>query len=801
MFRPSRRFWKQDWGAVWIALAICCVAWWTTNRFERLEQQWYDLMVAATPAEAAPDLAVVAINEASLQSLGPWPWSRDIYARLIDTLNVAGVRLVVLTVPMVGAEGEQAMAQLQRISGTVTEDPELALHPRLPALLQQAQEALDADAHLATSMAHSGHVLLVATTSWPASRANPKEPDVQWPLAALGGPALGIGHLDWQTDRDMVLRTVTPEFAVQGRRIPSLAVSTLAYLRGAKHETLQIRPGRRELSLGTLNLPLDRHGRLRPILGVQDPSRTQIARYSAQDVLSGKTPPKVLAGKVVLIGATASSLAPRLRLPDETTAAPVDVLAQVTAALLNQQVIAQPAWGELLAWLLFLAVAGYLTLALPRLAAVTAIAMTSLIGTTLLAGSHLAFTSGQVWLPPALPLIGLLVGHAAVLAWQFARHHLSGGPLQESFPVEEAPQDSTSELPRDLSQPAATSSEPPAPNVAQPAPATPSGTLPTHSARWPRLGRFQLDREIGHGAMGRVYLAHELETGKVVVIKTLSLAQEFDGDGLREAQHRFRREAEAAGRLQHPYIVRIYETGEERGLAYIAMEWLHGHNLIQHTQPSTLLPIADVLEIVARVAEALTHAHAQGVVHRDIKPGNVMIDPARRSVTVTDFGIARIIDSRSTRTGMMLGSPLYMSPEQLLGRPVDGRSDLYSLGVMLFQLLTAGLPSRGDSIAELIRSITSEAAPDVRTLRPDLPQSVAEVVALALEKQAELRYRSGSDLAADLRLVAAALVDSSDRDAPFGGQTSASVEDVALAARQPRRDAEISGSFVHNRPG
>lgn len=287
-------------------------------------------------------------------------------------------------------------------------------------------------------------------------------------------------------------------------------------------------------------------------------------------------------------------------------------------------------------------------------------------------------------------------------------------------------------------------------------------SLPSTAARPTRpglerstLGRYQIERELGRGAMGAVYLGRDPKIGRQVAIKTMALSREFAGDELVEARERFFREAETAGRLQHPDIVTIFDAGEERDLAYIAMEYLKGDNLQAYTQPPKLLPVVTVLQIVARVADALHYAHSQGVVHRDIKPANVVVDLSADVVKVTDFGIARVADSARTRTGMVLGTPSYMSPEQLAGRRVDGRSDLYSLGVMLFQLLTGKLPHRSESMATLMQQIANEPAPDVRSLRADLPDALARVVALTLEKRPEARYTGGQQLAADLRAVIA----------------------------------------------
>ena len=271
------------------------------------------------------------------------------------------------------------------------------------------------------------------------------------------------------------------------------------------------------------------------------------------------------------------------------------------------------------------------------------------------------------------------------------------------------------------------------------------------------LGRYRIERALGRGSMGTVYLGHDPQIGRAVAIKTMALSREFEGSELVEARARFFREAEMAGRLQHRDIVTIFDASEDQGLAFITMEYVNGHDLLRHTLPGELLPVPQVLRTLARVAQALAYAHTQGVVHRDVKPANVMIDPATDAVKVADFGIASITDTCRTRTGLVLGTPSFMSPEQLAGRRADGRSDLYSLGVMLFQLLTGALPHRSDSMAQLLYLIANETAPDVRSLRPELPEALANVVALALEKRPEVRYADGRQMANDLLAVAQAL--------------------------------------------
>ncbi|MEY4376707.1 MAG: hypothetical protein RJB26_1257 [Pseudomonadota bacterium] len=275
----------------------------------------------------------------------------------------------------------------------------------------------------------------------------------------------------------------------------------------------------------------------------------------------------------------------------------------------------------------------------------------------------------------------------------------------------------------------------------------------------PRLGRYELDRELGRGAMGTVYVARDPQINRVVALKAIPLSDEANDSDSNDLKSRFFREAEMAGRLAHPRIVTVYDAGEDRGIAYIAMEFLSGRTLGDFTSPDRRLPDADVFEVVARVAEGLDYAHTQGVIHRDIKPGNIIYDAATGSTKITDFGIARVTNSASTRTGVVLGTPSFMSPEQLEGKPLQGTSDLFSLGITLFQLLTGQLPFRADSMTALMDKIANAAHPPLETLRPDLPPAAALVVDHALEKDPARRFQTGNEMADALRHCVALLAE------------------------------------------
>lgn len=272
-----------------------------------------------------------------------------------------------------------------------------------------------------------------------------------------------------------------------------------------------------------------------------------------------------------------------------------------------------------------------------------------------------------------------------------------------------------------------------------------------------KLGRYEIERELGKGAMGVVYLGRDPHINRVVAIKAIPLADEFEHDDLEEARARFFREAEMAGRLNHPAIVTVYDAGEDEGLAYIAMEYLRGQHLSHYTDSARLLPPRQVMILVARTAEALHYAHRQNVVHRDIKPANIMFNPDTDELKITDFGIARLTDTSRTKTGIVLGTPSFMSPEQLEGRGLDGRSDQFALGVSLYQLLCGQLPFRAESMPRLMQKIAAEPHTPIRMVRPELPAAIEAIIDRTLAKSADDRYVTCAEFATDLRACAASL--------------------------------------------
>ena len=264
-----------------------------------------------------------------------------------------------------------------------------------------------------------------------------------------------------------------------------------------------------------------------------------------------------------------------------------------------------------------------------------------------------------------------------------------------------------------------------------------------------QLGRYEILAELGQGSMGVVYMARDPVLDRVVAIKTINL--NLPKDELAEYEARFYQEARAAGGLNHPNIVTIYDIGKSERVAYMAMELLEGDELRAILSAGQPLPAVQALDVASQVAEGLSYAHDRHIVHRDIKPANIMV--VRDGLAkITDFGIARMrTNDVKTMTGMILGSPKYMSPEQVAGKRADHRSDLFSLGVVLHEMLTGQAPFHADSVHGTMYQVlnTTPPAPSLRI--PDLPEIVDLIVAKALAKNVEERYQSAGDIASDLR--------------------------------------------------
>ncbi len=630
------------------------------------------------------------------------------------------------------------------------------------------------------------------------------------PLEEISTGAAAIGHLNALPDVDGSTRTEPLVVRYYDQYFPSFSLVLAARSLNLGPADVELRLGE-GVKLGNLTVDTDPYLQMYTYFYKDQDGRPAFPVDSFYDVISGKIPAEKYRDKVVLIGATAAGVGTYQVTPISPGMAPVVTLAHSVSSILEEDFFVAPTWGFWVEKAAFLLIALYLIMLLPRLKA----GMGFMVSAALLAGlfaAHFVLMAGQLmWIQLMASAALLVIGHVLLTTKRFlstergkARSDLDSaesnrmlglafqgqGQLDMAFdkfkkvPLDDQLMDNLYNLALDFERKRQfnkaqtvyeymTTFKPKFRdldkklNRAKQMSETVilgSGSGRTNASALvleggtvekPMLGRYQVEKELGKGAMGVVYLGKDPKIGRIVAIKTMALSQEFDADELEEVKQRFFREAETAGRLNHPNIVTIYDAGEEHDLAYIAMEFLKGRDLVPQTKPGNLLPLPKTLSVVARVAEALTYAHRQNVVHRDIKPANIMYDAQADSVKVTDFGIARITDSSKTKTGMVLGSPSYMSPEQLAGKKIDGQSDLFSLGVTLYQLACGSLPFQGESMTQLMFKIANDPPADILGLNPTLPECLVAIIDRALAKDVAARFNSGEDMAHALRQCAA----------------------------------------------
>ncbi len=602
----------------------------------------------------------------------------------------------------------------------------------------------------------------------------------------------GYGHTLLRPDPDGEMRRDMLLVSFDRYAVPSFALRMAAAYSGLSLGDLKVIRNRSDfygIQLGWMKIPTDRALRLPigPVFTAEGPPL-----YSASELLDGRVPAGAFKNKAVLVGLTGSDTT-RLEVPGIGEEPDVVVAARILDRLLSGSYVVIPPWGWIAEAAALLYFGFFLLFVLPRVSLKVGALILGIFLTTwyaLVAGVFLQF---GVWLaafPPALfTLLGfsLLAATRWVAAIKSRNENITTSKMQgltfqgqgmldlafEKFmkcPVEDP---SVKELLYNLGldferkrlfHKAAAVYEHLAKagkfkdirsrldKMRQTANPVVLGGSNRHDATMvlenvgvkPTLGRYEVLRELGQGAMGTVYLGRDPRINREVAIKTLSYGA-IEPERLAEVKERFFREAEAAGRLNHPNIVTIYDVGEDHDMAYMAMELLQGKDLSQYCRKGHLLTPAKILQIVAGVAAALEYAHEHDVVHRDIKPANIMY-MENGQIKVTDFGIARVISSSQTQTGVVLGTPSYMSPEQVAGKKVDGRSDLFSLGCVFYELLCGEKPFQGESIAALMYNIANGSYVKLEEIQPGAPGCCVDIVDKLLAKALSRRYASASQV-------------------------------------------------------
>jgi eukaryotic-like serine/threonine-protein kinase len=825
---------------------------------ESLESRLYDLRLKYAPkAPLSDQILLVSIDDASIASVGRWPWPRGVVGQLIREIALGGPRVIGVNILYVDPDQNQGLEVVRQIKAeyeglidaqkeawgglfmrvnrdpkykTFTRDNPLSLDPfrSVVDLLGEAEQALDNDAQLAMALADTPGVVLPAFFSIDRPLAEESDealarmkgyylPKVETalpsgileghqpllPLPAFSSATSGLGHSNIFADADGVVRQETLLVKYKDHYFPSLSLEMARVASGLNPDDIMVRLGK-EVLLGPKRIPLNEENRV--FVNYQG-TFSSLKTISAIDVLAEKVQPAAFKDKIVLLGTMATGIGTLFVVPVEPAFPANGVIVTVLQNILGENFITRPDWAF---WFEVgsLALVGlFVVLLLPHLKAKwgAIIAAVLFLG---VAGTGVYFFMTQAyWLKIFYGMALVVLGYTAITIRRFffteRRKELveaesietnkmlglsfqGQGMLDLAFekfrkcPIDDAMKELLYNLALDFERKrqfnkaavvyghisTADAGYKDIADRLKTCKAAAEGGVVTSlggggkkegtivmegAAVKPTLGRYEIEKELGRGAMGIVYLGKDPKINRQVAIKTLKFDDDVDEATAKAVKERFFREAESAGTLNHPSIVRIFDAGEDNEICYIAMELLSGEDLKKYGEKANLLPPEQAVEYVAQVADALDYAHSNGIVHRDIKPANIM-RLKDGTLRVTDFGIARITASSKTQTGTVMGTPSYMSPEQIAGKKVDGRADLFSLGVMLYELMTGEKPFEGDSIATLLFRISSEPHPDpVLKSAERVSPAIRAVIDKALQKNPDNRYQRGKDMATDLR--------------------------------------------------
>lgn len=611
---------------------------------------------------------------------------------------------------------------------------------------------------------------------------------VQQPYRELSRKSGALGHINLIADPDNRTRNVPLLIRFQDRAFLSFALQVAMKYYGAHIRNL------REHSFGLqikqLSVPTFGHHQMLIDFSGQE---ANIQKISAVDVLEGKIEPERFRNKIVIFGLSADAFSPRYQIPGQGPAAGIEITACAVENIINRKHISRPAWFPALEILVLLYFGFFLLVVIPKVQPrIGMLIFTIFLATWMGVAVLLLITQGQ-WLRSITPTLFAVVGFALTGRLRISDEKkdesvelnkslglsLQGqGMLDMAFEkflkcplTDKAVKALLYNLGLDFERKRMFNKALAVYNhilkagafrdikrrikhlkqiehtLALPAGQKKKDTslIWADATTKPTLGRYEIIKELGHGAMGTVYLGKDPSINREVAIKTLSYG-EVEAQQLKEVKDQFFREAEAAGKLSHPNIVTIYDVGEDHDMAYIAMELLKGKELTHFCHKSSLLAVNRVLNVGLSVAEALAYAHQQGVVHRDIKPANIIL-LENDQVKVADFGIARVMSSSTkTETGVIFGTPNYMSPEQVAGKKVDGRSDLFSLGVVLYEMLSAEKPYKGENITALMYAITHNNCAPLSQVAPQTPKCCVKLIDKLLRTGVSKRYQSAAQV-------------------------------------------------------
>jgi len=736
------------------------------------------------------DIVIVGIDEKSLAQVGNWPWSHDKLAQLISNISAESPKVLVMDIFLPENIDEDTSGRTGLLANQVYK----AGNVILPIYFNLSEVGL---APISPPPEVLRSALGKANISHLKETASAKQ--AYFPDKLLVQSAFDFGHINMAYDPDGPIRREPTLIEYEGYLYPSLALQTARrYLTIDKKEIGLMKEGR--INLRGILLPTDKKGRM--LINYHGPNLT-FPRVSAWDVLNGETPPKVFSDKIAVVGLTAIESKTWVQVPGYGALNEVERIANVIENIIHHDFLNYllPVWNLLILILIGI----FCALVLPKVSLTYRIVVLLVFLFVMFNLNYILFSSFGILTKPLYPILEILFFLAAaptIKAKKAKAEKSQEKDLRvEGIPPEDEPQEyyeipkrGEEQLKEEVqTQTVAKISGPEKPEPVWPEPTDKSTsvkivteekrkeeeTITISTPSTPELtqeiigsiseqrpkgisekstghlsltqfGRYKILELIGKGGMGTVYKGLDPVLDRLVALKTIRLDFAVSAQEASELKERLLREAKAAGKLSHPNIVTIYDVGEQEGVQYIAMEYLSGYTLEGFINKKKELNYRIAAKIIMQVCATLNYAHRRGIVHRDIKPANIML-LEDFVVKVMDFGIARWEASSLTQSNVTLGTPHYISPEQLQGKPADKRSDIFSLGVVIYELLGGQKPFKGESISSLMYDILSHDPPLLSTLNEKIPLVFDRIASKALAKNPEERYQEAEEIEKTLR--------------------------------------------------
>jgi serine/threonine-protein kinase len=739
---------------------------------EKLELTIQDTMFKLRgKKDVASDIAIVGIDDRAVDAAGKWPWNRDKIARLVDVISEQEPKTIVLDMTFSPDENQKAAGYNDSLARSIAKAGNVVFG------FHYSQNDAASGFVLPAGLMNSSYKEFddpASFSKYPplgASRVYPPEP-------SLADSANFIGFVNVSIDNDRKIRWQPLVVGFRGEFFPSIQIAAAASYLGLRQKDIEIRVGN-GIALGQKVVPTDRFGQMN--INFNGPSGT-FKSFSAADLLSRRFAPHELSGKLVIVGYTGFGATNIYSTPVGGSMSGLELDANTIENIIHDNTLKGAGGKVNINLFIMIAIGVFCALILPKISLINRLAVLVIFLVVLLNLNFVLFSTFDMVTKtfyPALEILFFLAAAPIVKMTKETRADSDAEEEEEEVDYESLLSSGSSLSTQSWIEPTA----PPAPQEQTVMSSTPvraaasaadtffMGSTPAPSSTQPlqerqpignltatfeppptdHFGRYRILRSIGKGAMGNVYQGLDPAIDRSVALKTIRLDQCADPQEADELKERLMREAKAAGKISHPNIVTIYDVGEENGIQYIAMEYLEGQTLENLLKRNFDWDYRTISRTMIQVCEALDYAHENGIVHRDIKPANIMIMEGNK-IKVMDFGIARLDKSASmTQTGTALGTPNYISPEQLKGQPVDRRSDIFSLGVVFYEVLTREKPFKGDSISALIYSILHTDPPRPSEINLDIPRIFDKIIAKALVKDPDLRFQRAKDIADILR--------------------------------------------------